>query len=216
MTPQQLIDAEQQVIGLFEVGELPFPIHLSGGNEAELIEIFSRVKDHDWVLGSHRCHYHFLLKGGTVQELKERCLHGRSMTLFSARNRFMASNILAGMCGIAVGLGVGIQLQGGPEKVWCFLGDGAEDEGHFYEAVRFVESRDLPVTFVIEDNDRSVETSTHDRWGPKAREMAWPSNYVIRYHYTPTFPHAGTGSSKMVKFTDESLKRGLICNEQPI
>lgn len=59
--------------------------------------------------------------------------------------------------------------------------------GAFHEAVKYAERNDLPITFIVEDNDLSVCTPTQDTWGKKDR-----SNKVIRYEYRNTrYPHAG-------------------------
>jgi thiamine pyrophosphate-dependent acetolactate synthase large subunit-like protein len=129
------------------------------------------------------------------------------MFIFSTNRRFYTSSILAGTCCIACGVALEIKERGGSEKVWCFLGDGAEDNGHFYEAVRFAEGRDLPITFIIEDNDRQVDTDHATRWGTNER-FRWETAKVTRYHYTPTFPHGGAGLPPgSVQFREEIVKR---------
>ena len=109
---------------------------------------------------------------------------------------FIASAIVAGTPAIATGVALALKKKKSENKVWCFVGDAAEDEGHFYEAVRYVDGWDLPCTFIIEDNDRSVETPKAERYGKS--EINWPE-CVRRYHYKPTTLHAGT--DKWVDFT---------------
>jgi len=84
--------------------------------------------------------------------------------------------------------------------VYCFVGDGAQEQGHFYEAVMFVEAHDLPCMFVIEDNDRSVDSSLEER-NPTKWRFEDPS-CVMRDEYTPTYPHAGNGTKKHIIFKD--------------
>ena len=207
-TAQELIGFEERVKEAWEAGRLPFLLHLCGGNEKQLIEIFGRVQPGDWVFSGHRSHYHYLLSGGGRQELMEKIARGDSMFVFGKRDaspecmpvNFLTSSVLAGTCAIAAGVAWQLKAEGSKNKVWCFLGDGAEDEGHFYEAVRFVDGWDLPCTFVIEDNDRSVETDKSDRRGGYAGLMRWPSTCVKRYQYTPTYPHAGSGCRHQIMF----------------
>ena len=87
-------------------------------------------------------------------------------------------------------MALALKKQGSDKNVWCFIGDGAEDSGHFYEAVRYVDGHNLPCTFIIEDNDRSVETSKKERFG--SSEFQWPK-CVKRYSYVSRYPHIGTG-----------------------
>lgn len=191
----KLIQFEKKIIDLFENGELPYLMHLCGGNENQLIEIFKNIKQDDYVLSTHRSHYHYLLKGGSEEILIKKIKDGDSMFVFDKSINFMTTSILSGMAPIAAGIAQGIKMENSNQHVWCFIGDGAEEEGHFYEAVRFVDGFDLPCTFIIEDNNRSVDTTKLQRRGKS--EFNWPK-CVIKYEYTPTYPHAGTGSGKMI------------------
>lgn len=196
MTKEELIAFEWHVKRLWEAGELPFLLHLCGGNEDQLIEIFREVKQGDWIFSSHRSHYHYLLAGGSENVLLEKIKEGRSMFVFSKCLNFLTSSVLAGTCCIAAGVAHTLKEEGSENRVWCFLGDGAEDEGHFYEAVCFVQGMNLPCTFIIEDNDRSVDTARARRG---RFQINWPS-CVRRYHYTPTYPHAGSGCRHHIEF----------------
>ena len=62
-TKQELIDFESEIGVLYENNQLPFLFHLSGGNEDQLIDIFSQINEGDWVISNHRSHYHALLHG---------------------------------------------------------------------------------------------------------------------------------------------------------
>lgn len=200
-TKSQLIAFETRMKDAFERGELPFLLHLSGGNEDQLLDIFKSIRTTDWVFCTHRSHYHYLLKGGTEERLEKLIREGRSMFIFDRKLRFFTSSIVAGCCCMAAGVAQSIKDRGGEEKVWCFIGDAGEDEGHFYEAVRWVTGRGLPCTFIVEDNDRSVETTRQQRWGDKDYPLL-NVPCVRRYTYVPTYPHAGTGCSFKVKFKD--------------
>lgn len=191
MNKKELIDFENKIKKLWEAGRIPYYVHLSGGNEDQLIEIFKEIKPGDYIFSSHRSHYHYLLAGGSAKKLEEKILAGKSMHIIDPEINFIASAILSGCAGIAAGVAMALKTEGSKNRVYCFIGDGAEDEGHFYEAVRYIEGWGLPCTFIIEDNDRSVETPKKERYG--SFEMNWPK-CVKRYCYTPTYPHAGTGA----------------------
>ena len=197
ITKQELIDFENKMMILFEEGYLPFLMHFCGGNENQLIELFSNINKSDYILSTHRTHYHYLLAGGSSDDLEEKIKNGNSMFIFNKELNFLSSSILAGNAGIAAGIALALKLKKSTQKVWCFAGDGAEDEGHLYEAIKFVESAKLPCTFIIEDNNRSVYSSKEDR--NSSYIMNWPS-CVIRYNYIPVYPHAGTNSKKRIKF----------------
>ena len=196
LTKQELINFESMIAKLWEDAKVPYPIHFSGGNEDQLIEIFKKVRPGDYIFSTHRSHYHYLLAGGNPEKLKEIILRGDSMHVFDKKLNFFTSAIVAGTPAIAAGVALALKRKESENKVWCFIGDGAEDEGHFYEAVRYVDGLNLPCTFIIEDNDRSVETPKSERYGKT--EMTWPK-CVIKYSYIATYPHVGT--DKWVNFS---------------
>lgn len=188
-TEQELIDFENKIGDLYMDNKLPFLFHLSGGNEKKLIEIFKDIKEGDYVISNHRSHYHALLHGLPPEEIEDKILNGRSMFIYDRERNFFCSAIIGGTPAIAAGIAWALKRKGSDKKVWCFIGDGTEDNGHTYEAIRYVDGFDLPCTFVIENNNRSVETSNEERWG-KTADYMWNSPSVIKYYYTCTYPHA--------------------------
>jgi pyruvate dehydrogenase E1 component alpha subunit len=206
-TVESLIAFKNRIRGVFADGDLPFVVHLSGGNEKQLIEIFKEIKEGDWILGSHRAHYHWLLAGGGEAELEHEIREGHSMYLFNKRINFMTSSVLAGMSSIAAGLAWALKAEGSPNKVWCFLGDGAAEQGHFYEAIMFVEGRELPCTYVVEDNDCSVDTNKRDRRGKNAKAIYESMKCVRKYEYRTVEPHCGPGLSTMITFKKSVIEK---------
>jgi pyruvate dehydrogenase E1 component alpha subunit len=201
VTKQQLIDFEKEVEKHWEEGDLPYLIHLSGGNEDFLIDLFKEdIKDGDWIFSTHRNHHHALLSGVPADELMAHILSGNSMFVYDRSRNFFTSSILAGTCAIAAGVAYALKQSGSENWVYCFLGDGAEEQGHFYEAIMFVEGQDLPCMFIIEDNNRSVDTTFVER-NPNKFKFEMPS-CVIRDEYKPTYPHAGNGTKKHIVFKE--------------
>lgn len=194
MTPADLIAFEATIAEEFNAGRIPYPVHLSDGNEQQLIEIFEGVKPDDWVCCSWRSHYHCLLKGVPPDELKAEIMAGRSMTLCFPEHRVISSAIVGGILPIAVGIAMGIKRAGGSEKVWCFVGDMTSYSGMFSECERYARRNGLAITFVIEDNGISVCTDTEAAWGQGILAVS----HVYRYEYKSRFPHAGAG--KRVQF----------------
>ena len=201
-SPDKLIEFEENLVKLFEEGKINAPLHLCGGNERELIDIFRYIEPKDWVFSTHRSHYHYLLKGGDPQKLIDEILGlptgcckgvGRSMHIYDTSINFYTSAIIAGVCPIACGVARAIQNSYKKEEaphVYCFVGDGAEDEGHYAESIRFAESRHLPITFILEDNNLSIDSTKDMRW---KEYKPITSEYVIRYNYNRRYPHCGIG-----------------------
>lgn len=188
-TTQSLIDFEELIVNHWEGGKIRGPVHLSNGNEEELIKIFSRIKTSDWVFSTWRSHYHALLKGICPVWIEEEILKGKSITLCNMDEKFYSSAIVGGTLPIALGVAKGLKDSGSDDKVWVFVGDMSFESGLFYEVHKYARNFDLPLYFVVEDNGVSTYTPTTITWNVK-RDI--PSD-VIHYKYESKFPHYGTG-----------------------
>ena len=187
---QQLIDFEIEIKELYESGKIRAPIHLSGNNEEELINIFKKIKRNDWVISTWRSHYHALLHGIPKNWLKKRILQGRSMGINSNKYKFYSSSIVGGGLSIGTGLGLAIKKKKMKSNVWIFIGDITFESGQFDECYKFVKNYKLPVKFVVEDNGLSTNTPTKSVW-KKLRKI--PKD-VLYYKYKRRYPHHGTGN----------------------
>jgi TPP-dependent pyruvate/acetoin dehydrogenase alpha subunit len=198
MTADDLIAFERRVLVEFEAGRVRGPVHCSGGNEDQLIEIFMEIRRGDFVFSNWRNHYHALLHGVPAEWVFAEILAGRSLSLNSAAHRFYTSAIVGGCLPIAVGVAAAVKRRGGSEHVWCFVGDMAASIGAFHDAIQYAQCNALPIIFVIEDNGLSTETPTKKAWGNHFYEAFpgyWGSDYVRRYTYKRTVPHYGSGKA---------------------
>ena len=197
LTPADLAVFEDEVAEMFLNKELKSPIHLAGGNEEQLIEIFrEHVNEPDWILCSWRSHFHCLLKGVPPDQLRKAILAGRSISLCFPEYRILSSGIAGGTAPIAVGLALGIQRKNERRKVVCFLGDASAATGGVKEAITYSEAFDLPILWVIEDNGVSVATEFSRMWG--SFKPIYSSLKCIHYQYKLTRPHCGI--NKWVSF----------------
>lgn len=193
VTPEELLAFEEDIAAEFEAGNIPHPVHLAGGNEVQLIDLFQRIdKDVDWVACSWRSHYHALLKGVPPEQVKAAIMAGRSIALCFPEHRMISSAIVGGICPIALGIAWALKRSGERGTVWCFVGDMTAVTGIFTECVRYAMGHDLPIQFVLEDNGMSVCTPTREVWGTQM------SSKFGGYSYKLTRPHVGTG--KWVSF----------------
>jgi TPP-dependent pyruvate/acetoin dehydrogenase alpha subunit len=185
-----LIQFERKMADHWESGRVRGPIHLSGGNEDELIEIFKYIKKSDWVFSTWRSHYHALLKGVPSEWLEEEILAGRSITIINQEEKFYASAIVGAIIPIATGVALSNKRNNTDDKVWCFVGDMAFETGGFYEMHKYSQRYNLPIRFVVEDNGVSTNTPTEETWNGIKRDVP---NDVIWYNYKKEWPHYGTG-----------------------
>jgi TPP-dependent pyruvate/acetoin dehydrogenase alpha subunit len=188
-TVEKLIAFEQSIVDIWEGGKIRGPVHLSNGNESQLIEVFKRIKETDWVFSTWRSHYHWVLSGLSADYATEVIKEGKSITMCDHDNRFYASAIVGGTLPIALGVASAIKKDGGDDKVWVFVGDMSFESGIFYEVHKYARRFDLPLYFVVEDNGVSTYTPTEATWNGK-REV--PED-VIWYDYKSKYPHYGSG-----------------------
>lgn len=198
MTKEELIAFEQEIADIYCAGKIKAPIHLSDGNEDQLIEIFKKIKRDDWVFSTWRSHYHALLRGIPREKVKEEILKGYSITLCFPEYRFFTSALVGGIVPIAVGTALAIKRKGEKRHVWCFVGDMTAEAGIFYENAKYADFHGLPITFVIEDNDESVGTPTEVVWGYSKTErkpdyLLHNRKNIVYYHYKKSYPHVGAG-----------------------
>jgi len=191
LTPKDLKLFENKVKVKYEDGEIKAPVHLAGGNEERLIEIFGYVHEDDWVFASWRNHYHALLHGVSEDELMNLIVRGKSMSVYSKKPKLYTSSIVGGIIPIALGTAKAQKESGSDRKTWCFVGDMTFESGIFYEAYKYAKNFDLPLQFVVEDNNMSTNTPTDETWGGVKRDV--PDD-VIYYKYEREFPHHGTGN----------------------
>lgn len=195
LTPADLTAFEDEIAAAFLAKQIHAPVHLYGGGESQLIDIFrGHVEPQDWLAVTWRSHPHCLLKGVPRAEVKAAILAGRSITLNFPQHKVISSAMVGGIAPIAVGLALGIQRKGetGRRKVVCFLGDMAVETGIVHEAIKYSVHYDLPILFVVEDNGLSVKTDTVAAWGGQSSYTR--SRKVISYCYQLTRPHVGVGS----------------------
>ena len=196
MTKEELIAFENEIKVLWEAGKIHCPHHFCGGNEDQLLEYFQKVKPNDWVFSTWRSAYHWLLKTGDEKYLYDKItVDHNSMHIIDLDRRFISTAIVGGNCAPAVGVAKGIRLRGGVNWVHCFVGDGCTDEGWFWEALRYAQGQDLDITFVVENNNRSVCTPIKNRWGIRDNwvEKLKTEPKVYYYEYQALYPHCGSG-----------------------
>ena len=205
ISTRELIQFEQEVAEHFNAGRIRAPVHLDGGSELELHEVFSAaIKPDDWKFVTWRSHYICLLAGVPREQLMADILAGKSITLNYPSHKIVSSAIVGGIIPIALGVALAIKRRGGTERVWCFLGDMAARTGAKWEAANYAMNWDLPLSFVCLDNNKSVCTDTRAVWGEDervkdAKMSVMPQNgQTLMYRYALPWPHAGAG--KRIQF----------------
>ena len=152
----------------------------------------------DWVCCTWRNHYQALLKGIPPDVVRAEILAGRSMVMNLPEYKFVCSSIVGGIPSIATGLALAAKLQNTGEHVWCWTGDMSAETGAWHEAYKYSVNHQLPITFVVEDNNKSVCTDTRKVWNTVDLTFNENKEKIIHYSYQSRYPHAGAG--KRIQF----------------
>jgi pyruvate dehydrogenase E1 component alpha subunit len=201
LTQEDLQKFEAEIGSLFNAAKIRAPIHLYDGNEDSIMRVFDKIDaENDWVSCTWRNHYQALLKGVPADVLKEQIMAGKSMVMNLPEYKFICSSIVGGIQSISTGIALAAKLKNSGEHVWCWAGDMSTETGAWSEAYRYAVAHDLPITFVVEDNELSVMTPTAEVWGdrkwylPEQNVDWYESRHLIYYRYKNTkYPHAGAG-----------------------
>ncbi len=161
---------EEKAGQLYGMGLIGGFCHLYIGQEAVVVGMEAAAKEGDKHITSYRDHGHMLVAGmdpkGVMAELTGReggysKGKGGSMHMFSREKHFYGGH---GIVGAQVPLGAGLafadKYQGNDNVTFAYFGDGAANQGQVYEAYNMANLWNLPVVFVIENNQYAMGTST--------------------------------------------------------
>lgn len=164
---------EEEIVRIYPSDKIKSPVHLSIGQEAVSVGVCEALGPDDVVFGSYRCHAMYLAKGGDLNSMIAE-LYGKvtgsakgkggSMHLVDVANGVMGASAVVGTTiPNAVGYAYALKLRGEKSIVISFFGDGAVDEGVFYESLNFAALKRLPIVFVCENNGYAIHTHQSQR-----------------------------------------------------
>ena len=157
----------------YKKGDFDLPIHLAIGHESIAVAIDSVMQETDSLFLTHRnIHYNLARMGTLKEELDEFYLRqtglakGRlgSMNLSNPdKNIIYSSNILGNNLAVGSGFALGNKVKNPKGVVFIATGDGAIEEGAFYESLLFLKSFKLPSIIIVENNGWSLGTKIEER-----------------------------------------------------
>jgi len=165
---------EEKIIELYPTDQIQSPVHLSIGQEAVAVGVCAQLRPTDWVFINYRGHAFYLAKGGPLPEFFAE-LMGRlgglskgkagSMHLADPEHGVIgASAVVASTISHAVGAALASKIKGEANRVFVAnFGDGAMEQGVFYESLNFASLHQVPILFLCEDNGLAVHTSINVR-----------------------------------------------------
>ncbi len=153
----------------FQAGKMGGFLHLYVGQESIAIGTISLMGDNDHVITAYRAHGHALGVGMSMNECMAElygkatgCSRGKggSMHFFAPDKNFWGGHgIVAGQTPLGLGLAYALKYKELEGAALCFLGDGAVNQGVYYECLNMAALFELPVIYIIENNLYSMGTS---------------------------------------------------------
>lgn len=149
-------------------GLIPGEMHLSAGQEPVAAGICAHLTHRDALIATHRPHHLAIAHGVDLRALAAEIYgregglcHGRGghMHLFDPATHFSCSGIVAEGFPPALGAAFAFRHDGSDQVAVTVTGEGAANQGAFHESLNLASLWQLPVVFVVEDNDWAVSTS---------------------------------------------------------
>lgn len=163
---QRIRIVEEEIANRYNEGKMRCPTHLSIGQEAVPAAIGECVNTNDYAISTHRGHAHYIGKGGSVNRMIAEiygkvtgCSKGRggSMHLIDLSVGFMGTSAIVGnSIPVGVGFALSAKIRNTNQLSCIFFGDGATEEGAYYESLNFAVLKKLPILFICENNFYSV------------------------------------------------------------
>ena len=151
------------------------PMHMSRGSEAISAGVCQALDPNDQVLGTYRSHALYLAKTDDVEGFfsemygkKDGICRGKSgsMHLSNIDKGYISSSAIVGSnMSVAIGIAFANKFLNNEKITVVFFGDGAMDEGCFWESINIACLYKLPILFVCENNELAVHTSPNKRQG---------------------------------------------------
>jgi TPP-dependent pyruvate/acetoin dehydrogenase alpha subunit len=158
--------AEEKIRQVYSSDAMKTPVHLSIGEEAIAAGVCEALAPSDQIYGTYRSHAIYLAKGGSLEQFfcelygrKNGVAQGKagSMHLSNPEVGFMASSaVVSSIIPVAVGAAFACLYRKMNTAVAVFFGDGATEEGVFWESLNTARLYNLAIIFVCEDNGLAI------------------------------------------------------------
>ncbi|MEL7084454.1 MAG: pyruvate dehydrogenase (acetyl-transferring) E1 component subunit alpha [Cyanobacteria bacterium P01_G01_bin.4] len=157
---------EDKCAEMYYKGKMFGFVHLYNGQEAVTTGVIKAMKPTDYFAGTYREHVHALSAGVSARSVMAElfgkatgCSKGRggSMHLFSAEHNFLGGYaFVAEGIPVATGAAFSAKYRGTDQVTACFFGDGASNNGQFFECLNMAQLWKLPIIYVIENNNWAI------------------------------------------------------------
>ena len=160
---------EQAALQAYQKGKMGGFLHLYIGQEATAVGTVSVLGENDHIITAYRDHGHGIAVGMSMNECMAELLgkasgcskgKGGSMHFFAPDKRYWGGHgIVGGQTPLGLGLAYALKYQELKGCCFCYLGDGAVNQGPFHESLNIASLWDVPIIYIIENNGYSMGTS---------------------------------------------------------
>ena len=210
---------EEKIRQIYPRNEIKMPTHLAIGEEAIATGVCRALSSADQIFGSYRNHGIYLAKTGETDDFfaelfgkKSGLSKGKagSMHVMSPEHNVLGTSaIVASMIPVAVGAAFANQYKKNNRLVAVFFGDGAVDEGAFWESINFACLKKLPIIFVCEDNGYAIHSHVSERHSYQSITQ------VISRFNCHVFESESTDAEIIYKLTKKAIKL-LSASPKPV
>ena len=177
---------EEQAEKSYMMGKIHGTMHLSIGQEASAVGSISTLEPDDFILGHHRGHGLCIAKGANL-DLMMAEFYGKENGYCRGRGGSMhiadvstgnlgANGVVGGGIPMAMGVGIGLKMQGNNRVLLSFFGDGGASTGAFHESMILAVLYQVPVVFICENNQYAMSFAA-DSWTTSERLAGFAELY---------------------------------------
>lgn len=196
----------------YKTGTVPGFAHLYAGQEATAVEIMSHLDDEDQIASTHRGHGHCIAKGVDVIAMMKEIYgkqggvcngKGGSMHIADLSKGMMGANgILGAGSPLACGAALAAKLKGNHKIAVSFGGDGGMNQGAVLESMNLATVWNLPILFVVENNDYAQSTpqqatTSVQSYEDRAKGFGMPSLTIDGLDFFKVYDEVGKIIEKM-------------------
>jgi pyruvate dehydrogenase E1 component alpha subunit len=185
---------EQAALKFYQVGgQMGGFLHLYIGQESVAVGTISLCGDDDHIITGYRDHGHALAVGMSMNECMAElfgkatgCSKGKggSMHFFAPDKNYWGGHaIVAGQTPLGLGLAFGLKYKRVKGCCLCYLGDGAVNQGVYQASLNLASLWNLPVIYIIENNQYSMGTSLERSSAFKTCLAARAESYNIEWDW---------------------------------
>lgn len=157
---------EETLLDLFAAGKLVGTTHTCIGQEADAAGVLAHLDpSRDVVFSNHRCHGHYVAFTGDVEGLIAEVMGrvtgvcgGKGGSQHLCSGNFYSNGVQGSIVPVATGIALAESRKATGAVTTVFIGDGTLGQGVVYESLNMASLWELPVLFVLEDNEYAQST----------------------------------------------------------